>query len=165
MSIHIYSELYAHCCDLVYHQVVLLPCQRKFSSDQKKQSTDQLWQDRRTCVMASRKQRPAPASNSSAEAKRRDMRTNEKKCCEFFRFCVQKLKCKNDTSYVPFINDWTLTCGVNVKSILWMRVHSLWVIVSTTQGFSHHILLNVIFDAPFVLTSIYTVCWYILKGT
>lgn len=43
--------------------------------------------------MAARQQRPAAASDGSAEVKRTDFRANEKKCCEFGFSCALKVKC------------------------------------------------------------------------
>lgn len=85
---------------LIWYSNVLCSTERcwpHLSSDQS--ATGQ--HDAEQAAMAARQQRPAAASDGSAEAKRTDLRANEKKCCKWICFpsVPQLWRWNMDSSY------------------------------------------------------------------
>lgn len=88
------------CCikrqHFAWHSKILSSTERCWAHPASDQSSPSPYQPRHSRIqtrlaMAARQQRPAAAADGSAEARRTDVRTNEKKCCEWFVFplCVK----------------------------------------------------------------------------
>ena len=87
--------LYGSYSDLLYHWAVWHMIQQSPVLPREMQTSSYQWLElcrvnsagrRSDPIMAARQQKPAAASDGSAEAKRTDFRANEKKCCEWFAF-------------------------------------------------------------------------------